>query len=43
MWKDRPFPGATLKAVTKVTVDEHITFTKLQEPIESMKEANHGY
>ena len=38
--KDRPFPGANLKAVPKVTVDEHITFIKSQDPIESMKEAN---
>jgi len=38
--KDRPFPGANLKAVPKVTVDEHITFIKSKEPIESMKEAN---
>ena len=34
------FPGANLKAVPKVTVDEHITFIKSKEPIESMKEAN---
>ena len=40
MWKDRPFPGANLKAVPKVTVDEHITFIKSKDPIESMKEAN---
>jgi len=38
--KDRPFPGANLKAVPKVTVNEHITFIKSKEPIESMKEAN---
>jgi len=38
--KDRPFPGANLKAVPKTTVDEHITFIKSKEPIESMKEAN---
>ena len=40
MWKDRPFPGANLKAVPKITIDEHITFIKSKEPIESMKEAN---
>ena len=38
--EDRPFPGANLKAVPKVTIDEHITFIKSKEPIESMKEAN---
>ena len=38
--KDRPFPGANLKVVPKVTIDEHITFIKSKEPIESMKEAN---
>jgi len=40
MWKDRPFPGANLKAVPKITIDEHITFIKSKDPIESMKEAN---
>jgi len=38
--EDRPFPGANLKVVPKITVDEHITFIKSKEPIESMKEAN---
>ena len=37
---NKHFQGANLKAVPKITVDEHITFIKSKEPIESMKEAN---
>ena len=37
---NKHFQGANLKVVPKVTIDEHITFIKSKEPIESMKEAN---